>query len=404
MMKNDRHANLYRLSLVAVGLSVCMGFQAPSASAQEAGNAAALSKPAYRQVQLGEEAQDNAQLTKVIAQAGQLSRSIPALASIMADDTRIIHLRPAGAGKVTNIHLVVGARVRRNDVLLEYRNSSLRVANVELLQAEAGLASAQAQEAEAASSYQRAKQLAGGALSRGEENRRYALLQQAKSTLAMREADMMNASNRIKEFNTTTERGDQLQTSTLVAPVDGLILSVNTSMDGDLTQGQDVATIIDLSSVWIVSEILPKDAAFITVGARQWTSLPGHPEQKIESTVEMIDGVVNPATGLIRIRSHIPNADYSLRPGMMLNSHTQSTTMVDGIIIPSEAVQRIDGVDVVFVPVGADSFQLRPIKIGLESDGSTVVLEGLKEGEPIVTRGSFTLKSVLTLADAAGGD
>jgi len=58
----------------------------------------------------------------------------------------------------------------------------------------------------------------------------------------------------------------------------------------------------------------------------------------------------------------------------------------------------------VFVPVGADSFQLRPIKIGLENDGSTVVLEGLKEGEPIVTRGSFTLKSVLTLADAAGGD
>jgi len=404
MMKNDRHANLYRLSLVAVGLSVCMGSQAPSVSAQEVGNAAALSKPAYRQVQLGKEAQDNAQLTKVIAQAGQLSRSIPALASIMADDTRIIHLRPAGAGKVTSIHLVVGARVRRNDVLLEYRNSSLRVANVELLQAEAGLASAQAQEAEAASSYQRAKQLAGGALSRGEENRRYALLQQAKSTLAMREADMMNASNRIKEFNTTTERGDQLQTSTLVAPVDGLILSVNTSMDGDLTQGQDVATIIDLSSVWIVSEILPKDAAFITVGARQWTSLPSHPEQKIESTVEMIDGVVNSATGLIRIRSHIPNADYSLRPGMMLNSHTQSTTMVDGIIIPSEAVQRIDGVDVVFVPVGADSFQLRPIKIGLESDGSTVVLEGLKEGEPIVTRGSFTLKSVLTLADAAGGD
>ncbi|ACB95772.1 efflux RND transporter periplasmic adaptor subunit [Beijerinckia indica] len=394
----------FKLRLLLIALSLSNVFPLPNAKAQQTQETKPAPALDYQPVKLGSDAQKNAELATVIVHDGTLSRIIPALASVMADDARTLHLKPAGSGKVMSINLILGARVAKGDILLEYRDNALRVANVQVTQAQAALEAAIAAQDEAEAAYQRARQLAGGAISRGEVSRRYALLQEAKSTVAMRQADITNTSNRIKEFNTATEQGDHLQTSSLIAPVDGLVLAVNTSMDGDLTAGQDVATIVDLSSVWVVSEVPPMDAAFITMGAHQYSFLAGRPETRIDSVVETIDGVVNPATGLIRIRSHIPNKHYALRPGMMLEARITSTTKISGVIVPSEAVQQINGNDVVFIPIDADSFQPRAVKIGLESDGQTIILSGLKDGESVVTRGSFTLKSVMLLADTAGGD
>jgi cobalt-zinc-cadmium efflux system membrane fusion protein len=65
------------------------------------------------------------------------------------------------------------------------------------------------------------------------------------------------------------------------------------------------------------------------------------------------------------------------------------------MIVPSDAIQQIDGQDVVFVRTAADRFTVRPVHTGETAGGKTPVLDGLKAGEQIVVRGSFTLKSQL---------
>jgi cobalt-zinc-cadmium efflux system membrane fusion protein len=65
------------------------------------------------------------------------------------------------------------------------------------------------------------------------------------------------------------------------------------------------------------------------------------------------------------------------------------------LTIPSDAVQQIDGQDIVFVRTGADRFTVRPVHVGTTVDGRTPVLEGLKDGEQVVVKGSFVLKSHL---------
>jgi len=65
------------------------------------------------------------------------------------------------------------------------------------------------------------------------------------------------------------------------------------------------------------------------------------------------------------------------------------------MLVPAEALQQINDQDVVFVRKSADRFEVRPVRAGETIDGHLAVLEGLKVGDAVVTRGSFLLKSQL---------
>jgi len=65
------------------------------------------------------------------------------------------------------------------------------------------------------------------------------------------------------------------------------------------------------------------------------------------------------------------------------------------LLVPSEAIQQIDGQDIVFVRTAADRFTVRPVRTGETAGGQTPILDGLQPGEQVVVRGSFVLKSHL---------
>jgi cobalt-zinc-cadmium efflux system membrane fusion protein len=65
------------------------------------------------------------------------------------------------------------------------------------------------------------------------------------------------------------------------------------------------------------------------------------------------------------------------------------------ILVPSDAVQQMNGQDTVFVRTAADHFTVRAVETGEIADGRTPILHGIREGEQVVIRGSFILKSQL---------
>ncbi len=69
------------------------------------------------------------------------------------------------------------------------------------------------------------------------------------------------------------------------------------------------------------------------------------------------------------------------------------------IVLPEEAVQQIEGRDMVFVAV-KDGFQAIPVSVGSRSGGRVEILEGLKAGQTVVTEGAFVLKSQLGASEA----
>ncbi len=84
-----------------------------------------------------------------------------------------------------------------------------------------------------------------------------------------------------------------------------------------------------------------------------------------------------------------------LKPEMLANAEIPVGKGKPALLVPSDAIQQIDGQDVIFVRTAADRFAIRPVRIGETAEGKTHVFEGLKPGEQIVVRGSFVLKSQL---------
>ncbi|RFD18471.1 efflux RND transporter periplasmic adaptor subunit, partial [Komagataeibacter melaceti] len=312
---------------------------------------------------------------------------------------RVVHIHPAGSGKVLAVPVQPGMHVARGQALVRYQDHSLHVARLQAVQMRAALTAAVAAQADAAGAVQRARALAGESISMAELRRRQDALAQADASLRARQADMDTLGHRFaEEFNSPSEqdsRGTEDETSTLISPVDGMVQTIGTSVAGDVDPTMDVATVADLSHVWIISDIAPDQAARIAPGGQQVTQVASGP---VISRIDTVDGMASPLTGLVRVISSVVNPNSALMPGMVLDATLAQRDSVAGIVVPSEAIQRIDGRSVVFVRVSVTDYRPVVVDVALDDGRQAVIRSGLKEGEPVVGHGSFALRSVIGLA------
>lgn len=353
-------------------------------------------------LKLSAEAIRNEGLQCVPVTSGTLVHMLPATAHVQPDVTRTVTLHAAGNGKVLTVAVLPGQSVKTGNTLLTYQNHALHLARLQEVQTRSALAAAKAARDDAAASYERARALAGTTVSSGETRRRLAVLKQAQDTIATHEAELGVLAHRFQEeYTSPTETHGADETSTLISPVDGTVTQVDTAVAADVDPTVPLLTVSDTGHVWIVSDVTPQDAALLVEGGRQET-LSRSPDgataiPPLLSRIETIDTAANPATGLVRVLSRVPNPSGKLRPGMMLNSLLQTTQTASGLIIPAQAVQTLGDRTVVFVQTAPDSFRPVTIRTGMEENGKTLVLSGLKAGETIVSDGSLALKAMIVL-------
>ncbi|NHN88607.1 efflux RND transporter periplasmic adaptor subunit [Acetobacter conturbans] len=353
-------------------------------------------------IHLSHTAADNAGLSTTIARQGTLKAVLQVVTRVMPNETRVVHIHPAGSGKVLDVPARPGMRVREGDVLVRYQDHSLHVAYQQKAELKAALEAAQAAVAEAQASYSRGRQLAGQSLSAGEVHRRAAVLAEAEANLRARQTDVSTLRHRFEqEFRSVSEEitGDEI--SSLVAPVNGMVERVDTAVASDIFPALDVATVADLSSVWLVSDVSPDAAANLRIGNPQMTMLG---KTQLRSRIDSINGEADPRTGLVRVISHIANPDGRLIPGSVLDATLETQEAAQGIVVPSEAVVSINGQHIVFVQQEVESYRPVPVTVALDNGSETVLSSGLKGGESVITHGTFTLKSIILLAGMSDDD
>ncbi|GBR04610.1 RND family efflux transporter MFP subunit [Acetobacter oeni LMG 21952] len=362
-------------------------------------------------VVMGEAAQKNAALVISIAKSGTLTKNLDAMGTVTAEAGHVVRIHPAGSGKVLSVVVVPGQHVRRGEALLTYQDHSLHLVRLEMTRAQAALATAQAACQNASSAYRRGHELEGTTVAAGETKRRLAVFQAAKDDVIARQADVDTLKHQLEEeYNSVTEsdkaQTDPLdETSSIIAPTTAEIQSVSVGVADDISPVTELMRLTDMSSVWIVSDILPQDATQVVQGGEQTTELASDAGTTLlRSKITSVGDMADPATGLVRVISTVPNPDGSLHPGMFLNTHLPVHEKTTGIIVPENAVTEINGVSIVFVPVGPNQFQPREVHIGAASDGQSVITTGLSTGEKIVTHGAFALKAVMLASDTGGGN
>lgn len=178
----------------------------------------------------------------------------------------------------------------------------------------------------------------------------------------------------------------------LVAPQDGTVISDNFVVGEVVEPGRVLFELTDESIVWVETSLSPRQAQTIQTGtpayvqaANDW--LPG----KVIQSHHML----NEATRTLSVRIEVENPDEQLHPGMFVNTRIQGSNMMEGMMVPEEAVLRSpDGDWVVFTEEERGYFKPVEVKVN-RTFGGLSAIEGIPSGTRVVVEGAFFVQSEL---------
>ncbi len=189
----------------------------------------------------------------------------------------------------------------------------------------------------------------------------------------------------------------------LRAPVSGKVTERSVNAGAGIEAGKPIFTISNISTVWVIANVPEGQVNTLSVGTPAEVRSAALGEDGIAGRVTYIDTTLNEETRTGRVRIEISNLDERLKIGMFVEVGFQTgvigagTTAAEELVVPDEAVQRIDGRSVVFIPKENEPghFEVRDVELGGTVEGYVRVLSGLALGDHVVTKGSFTLKTQL---------
>ena len=154
----------------------------------------------------------------------------------------------------------------------------------------------------------------------------------------------------------------------------------------------------DLSKVWMFASVRQEDLGKLQTGQSAFVTLSGEPSARLAGKITNLGQEFDPSTRVMQVRIELANPNGSLRSEMLADAEIPVGSRKPVLRVPSDAVQQVNGQDVVFVRTAANRFAVRPVRVGQTADGQTPVLEGIKAGDQVAIRGSFILKSQLLKA------
>jgi len=191
----------------------------------------------------------------------------------------------------------------------------------------------------------------------------------------------------------------QLAYTSIVSPIDGRtgIRKVDPGNNVHATDTNGIVVVTQMQPISIVFT-LPEDQLLsinkaLAAGAVRVTALSRDDKTELDTgTLTLIDNEIDPNTATMRLKAVFPNQQNTLWPGQFVNVRVLVQQQENVLTLPSAAVQH--GPDGLFTyVVKADStVEVRPLKIGEDSEGVVVVTDGLSAGERVVTSNQYRLQ------------
>jgi len=268
---------------------------------------------------------------------------------------------------------------------------------------------------------------------------------------------VVNLRKRLIELGMTEQQLEELEKAgeaelrlTIYAPFGGTVVE-KLAVEGQyVSAGEPIYRIANLSTVWLMLELYPEDAALIRFGQRVSAVVQSLPGQQRIGRVAFVDPVVDPQTRTVGVRVELLNEDGRLRPGDLATAgievpigaegevfdtdlagkwispmHPQIVTDAPGqcpicgmdlvptsrygfsdvpvdqpqaLVVPRDAVLMAGRNSVVYVEAEPGRFEIRPVTLGPITERSAVILSGVNAGDLVATSGNFLIDSQMQLA------
>ncbi|MFZ5445118.1 MAG: efflux RND transporter periplasmic adaptor subunit [Myxococcota bacterium] len=309
---------------------------------------------------------------------------------IIAEPDRTARLSSAISGRLEQVLFNEGAVVKRGDVL-----ATVRVPDVGRLRGAYAAATSRAR-----ASRQNAERLeALKASGLGAEQ----ALVDAQADARAQEAEARALGEQLTAIGVSAESGGFIVA--LRAPISGVVVSRDAIVGQPIGTDAVLATIVDLSEVWFLGRVFEKDLSRLRVGTGAEVELNAYPGGHFHGTVDYVSQQIDPMARTLTARIRVANESGQLRLGLFGRAHVDigvPGTQPSGLVVPRDAVLEVAGKRVVFVKEKDGDFVLHEVSVGDSAMDDVQLLTGVSEGEEVVSKGGFTLKSLLlksTLAE-----
>jgi cobalt-zinc-cadmium efflux system membrane fusion protein len=232
---------------------------------------------------------------------------------------------------------------------------------------------------------------------------------EAEFTVAAAEAEA--AEERLRVFGVSPERvrpkeGEHFSSRFAVkSPIDGEVLSIDVSLGASVASGDPLFHVGNLDEVWLILDVYERSLAQVRMGAGVSFTADAYGDEVFTGTVDQISGWLDPDSRTAEVRVVVPNADHRLKPNMFAKARLElgGEGHGEGLVIPADAVQDVEGRPSAFVQEEPGRYAVRPVRTEPLPDGRLKVVSGLEAGDEVVFEGAFTLKSELAKSELGEG-
>ena len=320
-----------------------------------------------------------------IAATAVITKNMPLEVSVIGavEAYSTVAVRAQITGELTSVNFKDGDEVTKGQELFTLDRRPLDAA---LQQSQANLDRDLAQLANAKAQVQRYQDLADRGIATREQ------LDTSRTTLAA--LDATTAADRASVENARV----QLTYATISAPISGRVGKLLVSV-GNLVRANDTTPLVVINQVAPIYAVfgvpeaqLPDLKRYMARGAlRVEAGPPTASEPPSVGRVAFVDNSVDQTTGTIAVRATFPNDDRRLWPGQFVNVTITLDRDPSAIVIPSIAIQDSQQGKIVFVVKPDKTVEQRVVHIRRTANAETVIADGVKAGEMVVTDGQLRL-------------
>ena len=305
-----------------------------------------------------------------------LSRVVRAVGRVGYDEQRLTKLHPKIDGWVESLNVnETGEEVKRDTILLSFYSPQLVATQQEYLLA--------------LQNYKALKDSPYPDIKKGAEE----LLRSARERLVLLDVP----EHQIEQLESTQQIIKNLH---IHSPFDGVVINIGVRQGQYITPKDELYMLADLRKVWTLVDIYEDEVPWVSVNDKVEMKVAAVPGRVFKGKVTYIYPYLESKTRTVKVRLEFDNKDGALKPDMYAEVSLFADRRIDALVVPSEAIVRSGNREQVFVDLGGGKFEPREVTVGINSNGMTQILNGLNEGETVVTSSQFLIDSESKLREA----
>jgi membrane fusion protein, heavy metal efflux system len=190
----------------------------------------------------------------------------------------------------------------------------------------------------------------------------------------------------------------------VIAPIAGVVARRTIAPGSRVEAGAPLFSIVDPSVVWLSVNVPAAQASLVGRSSGAAFEMEGSTRRYEARRVVSIGSVIDSVSRTLAVIYEVPNEDGAIKIGATARVHVRTGERVSGVVVPAAAILDEDGRPIAYVQVEGEAFEKRLLRVGGQDGDRTLILDGIKPGERVVTGAAYQVRlaSLSTAVPAHG--